>query len=232
MVSWQYLSVAGYYQSLPVTDKSAYGHSARQGYVLDLIAGYFGSLYDVELGYIGVGKGETLDVGYIGIEHHLVYVAGGNLLLVDYRAYIKFLSHVDVVYVLNLGYGLGHSETLGCQAGQDVGLGIIGQSDECLGMLNAFAHEQTGIAAVTVYYHNLVINQFGETVAAFQVTLNDLEIHIVGHKLCRAYGYAAAAHYDYITHVGQFLLAGNAADVRDVFFHCHEVYQVYRYRSV
>ena len=101
-------------------------------------------------------------------------MTGGNLLLVDYSTDIQFLGHVDVVYVLNLGNGLCHSEALGGQTGQNIGLGVVGQGDKSFGMLYTFAHEQARVTSVTVYYHHLVIYKLGKAVASVKVTLNYL----------------------------------------------------------
>ena len=186
MVTCLDLGVTGYQYGLLVTDKSADGDSARQGDILYLIAGDFSSLHDIEFCYIGIGECQALDIGDISIEHHLVNMAGGNLLFVDDCANIQFFGHVDVVNVLNLCDGLGYAETFGSQTGQNVGFRVVGQGHESLGVFYSFTQKQAGITAVAVNDHYPVIAHFGQLVAAVHVTLDYLEVHVVGHELWRA----------------------------------------------
>ena len=66
-VSFLYKGVSGNQNGLFVAYQSANGNSARQQYLFDGITCYAYSLFDVEFGHIGTCKGQTFDVGNIGI---------------------------------------------------------------------------------------------------------------------------------------------------------------------
>ena len=87
----------------------------------------FEACLDGKLRYIGIGKGEAFYVAHIGIQHHLVDMAGGNHLLVDDRADVEAFSHAYIVDIFYFGYGFSYTHAFCCQTGKNVCFRVSGQ---------------------------------------------------------------------------------------------------------
>ena len=124
------LEVVGGDEALTVasdaTDDSVDGHiQLSNGLSRDGSTCPYLKLYDV-----GVDAAEALQRGDLGAEGVFHHVAGRNEFLVDDGVDADVLRDVNVVDVLDKGDGLLHAERLGLQAGQDVGLGVVGDGNE------------------------------------------------------------------------------------------------------
>ena len=169
----------------------------------------------------------------VGIEHHLIDVAGSQCLLVDDGTDVEALGHRHVVEVLDHCHGLAHAEAFGREAGQDVGLGIAGEGHEGLRVLDAFLVEQTEVASVAVDDHDAAgVDEFVELVAASLIRLEDLHLHVLGHEFRGTHGRGSATHDHDVLHVGIAFLAHDAADVGDVLARGHEVGDVVEHEHV
>ena len=63
-------------------NQSANGYSPWQTQLEHAFLGDFRTLLGRELGHVGIGHREKTHVTYVGIEHHLVDVACGNVFLI------------------------------------------------------------------------------------------------------------------------------------------------------
>ena len=151
-------------------------------------------------------------------------MVGCQSLFVDDGSNIKTLRHFDIIQVLNHSYGLSDSQSLGCQASKDVGLCITRKGNESLGVLNAFLLKQAKVTPVTMDNHRVdIVQLLIQLFAARLVSLDDFQVHIVGSCLRYAYRCLAASHNDDILYIGIVLLAGNLADIRNVFTGGHKI---------
>ena len=130
--------VTGHEHTFTVANKSTDGDTLGQSHILDGLLGDTRTFLYLEFCYIGIGKGEAFHIGYVGIEHHLIDVAGGNHLLVDDGTDVQTFCHADIVNVFYFCHGLDDSQSFGGQASQDVRFRIAGQSHESIGILDSF----------------------------------------------------------------------------------------------
>lgn len=125
-------------QSLTVANESTYGHTLRQSEVFNGLLCNLGTLRRDEFGNVGVGCHEETHIVNVGIEHHLIDMAGGYRLLVDDSTDVQTFSHTYIVDVLDHCHCLAHTHSLGCKTSQNVGLGISGERNKGLRILDAF----------------------------------------------------------------------------------------------
>ena len=218
------LSITVDKNALLVANQSANGDAERQAKVLDGLLGDLRPLGSGKFCHVAIDEHQRADIVDVGIEHHLIYVAGSQCLLVDDGAYVEALGHFDIVEVLDHGHSLAYTESLSSEAGQDVSLGIAGECHEGLGVLYAFLLQQTDVAAVAVDYHDIDVGQFlVELLAALCILLHYLEVHVVGCCLGNAYCRSSATHDDDVLDVGIMFLAHYLADIRDILAGGHEV---------
>ena len=144
-------------QSLTVANESTYGHTLRQSEVLNGLLCNLRTFRRNELCDIGIGCHEEAHVVNVGIEHHLIDVAGGYRLLVDDGADVQTLSHTYVVDVLDHCHRLAHSHSLGCKTSEDISLSITGERHESLRILYALFDKKREVASVTVDDKRLVV---------------------------------------------------------------------------
>ena len=172
------LRVALHHHGDTVADESAQGHVLRQTHVLDGLAGDLRVGFGHELGYVGTGEGEALDVGHVGVEEELVDVPRGDELLIDYRANVHLGGQGDVVKVLHLCDGLEDAVTLGCQTGQDVRARDFGQGHEGLCVVDALLHKQVGVAPITVDDEHVLGHLCGDLCTLVAVGLDDGDVNV------------------------------------------------------
>ena len=91
--------------------------------------------------HIGIGNGQRLHGGDVGLEHHLINVAGGKGLLIDDGADVEAFGHRDIIGVFHHRHGFAHAEALGGQASENVGLGIVGEGEKSLCVSYALVDE-------------------------------------------------------------------------------------------
>ena len=100
--------------------------------------------------------------------------------------------------VLDLGDGLLHSQLFGGEAGQNVGLGAVGEGNEGIHVAYALLFEQVHVAAVALDDDDIV-HALGQLVALLAVAFDELDVHVVGGIARDAYGNATAAHnHDFV----------------------------------
>ena len=95
----------------------------------------------------------------IGIEHHLIDVAGSQHLFINNSTDVEALGHGDVVEVFDHCHRLAHAKSLGGETGKDVRFGISREGYEGLRVLDAFLVEQTDVAAVAVDDHHSLVGK-------------------------------------------------------------------------
>ena len=84
-------------------------------------------------------------------------MAGGNHLLVDYRADVKTLRHAYIINVFYFCHCFIHTHTFGGKAGEDVRFGVSGQCHKSFCVFETFFDEQVHIAAVSVDNHGTIV---------------------------------------------------------------------------
>ena len=227
------LRVARNEHSLLATHQSADGHADGHSQVLDRFLGYLGSFFGDELRHVGVGIHEKAHVHHVGVEHHLIDVAGGNHLLVDDGSDVEALSHAHVVDVLYGSHGLSHSHALGCEACQDIGLCVSRQRHESLRAAYSLLVEQRDVASVAMDDECLVlVEYFVEVLTPCLVLLDDFALHVFGHFLHGSHGRASSAHNHHVLYVHIVLLAHYFSDVGNIVASGHEVSQVVEFQLV
>ena len=186
--------------------------------------GYGTALGSRELGYVGIGNGQTAYVGNIGVQKHAVDVACRYGLLVDNGADVQFACHGHVVHVFHLCYGFPDSQSLGGKACQYVVLRVAGQCHETLYVANALVYEQVGVAGIAMDNHYVAIVQLlHQLLAAVLVVLYDFQADVVGLGMCHVQGDIATAHNHGLAHVGIVLFAHYLADEGNVLACGHKV---------
>ena len=186
-----------------------------------------------KLCHVGVGVHQEPHVHDVGVEHHLVDVAGGDDLLVDDGADVQTLCHAHIVDVLHRRHGLAHTHALGCETSQDVGLGVACERHKRLCVLYSLVDEERNVASVAVDdEHARVVYDVVQAVAPCLVGLDDLHVHIFGHGLHRSHRRCSATHDHDVLDVNIMFLAHNLADVRDILFCRHEIGEVIELQRV
>ena len=169
----------------------------------------------------------------VGVEHHLVDVAGGQRLFVDNRTEVEALGHRHIVEIFHHRHRFPHAQPLRRQTGQDVRLGIARERHESLRVLDALFVEQGEVASVAVDHHHAVgVDEFVEFFAAGFVGLDDFHLHVFGHQCRRPDCRGSAAHDDDVFHVGIAFLAHDAPDVGNILARGHEIGDVFELQHV
>lgn len=103
-----YLCITRNEHSFFTANQSTDGYTDRHAEFLHRFLGYLRTFFGYKLSHIGVSAHQESHVHHVGIEHHLVDVAGGNHLLVDNGTDIQTLCHAHVVYVFYGSHRLAH----------------------------------------------------------------------------------------------------------------------------
>ena len=82
-------------------------------------------------------------------------MAGGKCLLVEHRADVELFGHGNVFRVFDHGNRLGHAETFGGHAGQNVGFRIECRGHKHLSVLDVFVAQQVDVAPIAVEHQNV-----------------------------------------------------------------------------
>ena len=182
-----------------------------------------------ELCNVGIGKGQAFYVTDVSIQHHLIDVAGGNHLLIDYRTDVEALCHTYIIYIFYFRHCLADAHTFGGKAGKNVCFRVFRQGYEGFCVLQTFFDKQAHIASVPVDNHNLIVKKFCQAVATVQVIVYDLHLHIVGYILGGSHGNTASTHDHYVAYVGIIFLSGYLTYIRYILAGSGEVNDVMQF---
>ena len=145
------------------------------------------------LGHLRVGQRQAFGVVLVGIEKNLEDVARRHELLVDDCSDVEVLGLADKLEVLHVGDGLRHSELLGRETRQDVGLRGVGERQEGVILVDGVLAEHLYVASVAVHYL-AVRKHSGQLLAAFAVDVDYLEMHLVVIQDSETRGNRASPH--------------------------------------
>ena len=126
MVAGLYLRVTHNHNTFTVTYQSADSGSFGQAEVFYRVFGYFGSCFDGKLRYISIGESQAFHIADVGIQHHLVNMAGSDHLFIDDSADVKAFRHTYIIYVFYFRHCFAYSHTLCRQTGKDVCFRVAG----------------------------------------------------------------------------------------------------------
>ena len=155
-IAWRYLCVTIHEDSLAVAHQTTNGDAKWQSKVFYRLSCHLRTLGCYKFGHVGLNHHQRTHVPDVGFHHHLEDMACGYGLLVDNRADVKSFRHADVIQVLDHGNRLAYAQFLGCQTGQDIGLGITCQGYKCLCMPDTFLVKQSQVASVTMNHHGII----------------------------------------------------------------------------
>ena len=113
MVAGADLRITCHQDTFSVTDHSSDGGAFGEPQVFNQVFGYFGPFWYGEFCNVRIGKSQAFHIRHVGVQHHLVDMAGSNHFFIDNRADVETLCHTDIVDVFHFCHRLFHSHTFG-----------------------------------------------------------------------------------------------------------------------
>ena len=135
MVAGADLRITCHQDTFSVTDHSSDGGAFGKSQVFNQVFGYFGPFRYGEFCNVRIGKSQAFHIRHVGVQHHLVDMAGSNHFFIDNCADVKTLCHTNIVDVLHFCHRLFHSHTFGGETGKDIRFRVAGQGYKCFGIL-------------------------------------------------------------------------------------------------
>ena len=226
-VARQYLCITIDQNTFIIANQTTDGDTKRQTEILHRFLGNLRTFCCRKFSHIRINHHQGAHIADIGIKHHLIDMAGSNGLLIDYRTDIQTLCHFNIVKILDHGNGLSHTQSLGCQTSQDIGLSITRQRHESLRILNTFLLQQTKVTRITMDYHRIgITEQFVQLFTTPLTLLDNLQVHIVRQCQPNSDCRLATTHDDDILDIGIVFLTRNLTDIRNILARSHEISEV------
>ena len=117
MVAGTDLCITCHQDTFSVADHSSDGSTLWESQVFNQVFGDFSTFRYSEFSNVRIGKSKTFHIRHVGIQHHLVDMAGSNHFFIDNSTDIKTFRHTDIVDILNFCHCLFHSHTFSGETG-------------------------------------------------------------------------------------------------------------------
>src|SRR5690554_3469388 len=178
MVTTEDFRVFFHHDHLFITNDGANGSAGRQADIPDPATNHLaGLLVAMGNGLDGFGRTapQRMHADHIALAYMGQQYAECCQLRTDGDVDGTALHQIDIGRIVDDGHHLAHSDALGQQAGHDVGVIIVGDCNEQVGLVDVFFQQQIAVGGAAVQHH-AAVQMVRQMAAAGRVELDDFDL--------------------------------------------------------